>query len=99
MKKIFILGSLLFLYSCEEKPFTGYIVGKEYIEGHMCHDEGYEHTLQATVVHVPHVHVHHHKWQNSEFILHVANYKELRHIHVDSLTFANHKMLEEITLK
>lgn len=66
MKTLIILCVICLLYSCKHKPFTGYIVGKEYIQGHMCHDENYEHVVEATVI-VPHpvVHTHHHKWQDS----------------------------------
>lgn len=99
MKNLILILSFILLVSCENKPFTGYVVGKEYIEGHMCHDEGYNHVVQAAVIVPPHVHTHHHRWEDSQFILHVANYQELRHIKVDSSTYVNSKMLELKTFK
>lgn len=97
MKYFIFFIMFCLLCSCDNKPFTGYVVGKEYIQGHMCHDENYDHVVEAAYIHVPHTH--HHKWQDSEFILHVANHKELRHIHVDSITFENYKLLELVTFK
>lgn len=94
---IVLMGAQMLLFSCESKPFKGYVVGKEYIEGHMCHDENYKHIKQAVVV-VPHVQPqHHHEWQESEFILHVANSYDLRHIHVDSLLYHKTKIGENLT--
>ncbi len=100
MGKILIVCLLIILVtSCESKPFTGYIVAKEYIEGHMCHDEDYSHVVEAGYVHVPHVHhaPHHHEWRDSEFILHVANKDEVRPVQVDSLEFYKHKLLDKVT--
>ena len=100
MRKIlFICLLFVLLTSCESKPFTGYIVAKEYIAGHMCHDNNYEHTVEEAYVHVPvrPIHVHHHTWQEPEFILHVANKDEVRHIHVDSTDFYEYKLLEKVT--
>lgn len=100
MRSLFLFFILGLFASCESKPFTGYVVAKEYIQGHMCHDENYRHVVEATVVHVPHVpHTHHHKWQDSEFILHIANKDDLRHVHVDSLTFHKYSVTDKITIK
>ena len=102
MKRLYITLSLFILFTaCESKPFTGYIVAKEYVEGHMCHDEDYSHVVEAGYVHTPHVHrtPHHHKWTDSEFILHVANKDEVRHINVDSIYFYKHKLLDRVTFK
>lgn len=84
----------------ENKPFTGYVVAKEYVEGHMCHSE-YKHTVKAYVpVHVPHVPPpHHHHYENAQFILHVANRYEVRPFHVDTFKFTRVQMLDKITLK
>jgi hypothetical protein len=99
MKVIFAIAISILLVACESSPFTGYIVAKEYIEGHMCHDENYEHFEEAIVVVPPHVNSHHHEWQESEFIIHVANKNEVRHIHVDSLDFLNYKLLDKVTFE
>jgi len=100
MKKILFMCLLfVLLTSCESKPFTGYIVAKEYVEGHMCHDEDYSHVVEAGYVHTPHVHhaPHHHKWRDSEFILHIANKDEVRPVQVDSVYFYKHKLLDKVT--
>jgi hypothetical protein len=99
MRNLFLILTLFLFASCESKPFTGYIVAKEYIQGHMCHDEDHKHVVEAGYVHVPHIpHSHHHKWQSSEFILHVANKDDLRHMHVDSITYYSHRVTDKITL-
>ena len=89
------------VHSCTQEPrkepFTGYVVAKEYTPRHMCHTEvttvveaGY------TPVHIP-VHTHTHHMQEPEFILHVANKDELKHIPVDSITYFRTELLEKYT--
>jgi hypothetical protein len=90
----------LFILSCEIKPFTGYIVAKEYVEGHMCHDDDYYHTVESSFViapHVPHT-PHHHTWQEAKFIIYVANKDDVRPIHVDSLAFIEYKITDKVTV-
>ncbi len=96
MKKVLILSISLLLFACSSEPFTGYVVAKEYIEGHMCHSE-HKHTVKA-IVHVPHVQ-HHHSYQQAQFILHVANRHEVRAYHVDTFKFNRVKMLDKITFR
>jgi len=96
-----IIGVVLIVYSCNDEPrkepFSGYVVAKEYTPRHMCHTEvttvveaGY------TPVHIP-VNTHIHHMQEPEFILHVANKDELKHIHVDSITYVRTELLEKYT--
>jgi hypothetical protein len=102
MKKLYTILLLFVLVSCEDtkrEPFVGYVVGKEYSAEHMCHSD-YEHTIQAgfTHVHTPHVHPHHHHMIEAEYILHVANISQLRHVRVDKSMFNSYKMLDKITI-
>lgn len=101
MKKLYTILLLLVLVSCDDTergPFVGYIVGKEYSAEHMCHSD-YEHTIQAGFTHVPHVHhTHHHHMIEAEYILHIANISELRHVRVDKSMFNSYKMLDKITI-
>jgi hypothetical protein len=101
MKKLITLILIfLVLTACESKPFTGYIVAKEYVEGHMCHDEDYQHYVEAYVPVVPHVPpVHHHEWQESEFIIYVANRYQVNEYNVDSLDFYNYNLLDKVTFE
>lgn len=102
MKQIYsilVLSIAISLTSCDSKPFKGYVVGKEYISGHMCHSEPKK-TVEAIVV-VPHPVVvpppHHHEWIKATFTLYVANRYEVRQYFVDSLKFQRTKMLDKVT--
>lgn len=99
MKGLILFLALVSLTSCEFKPFTGYIVCKEYTPGHMCHDEVPTYSEASLLyVHVPpHVHTHHHTWQESSFIIYVANKNAVRSFSVDSLSFTKYKLLQKVT--
>jgi len=104
MKYLVLALIILLISSCESKnePFIGYIVAKEYIQGHMCHDDNFKHVVEAGFVHVPHVpHVHHHKhkWQRSQFIIYVANRYEVKPFHIDSLLYNIHNVTDKVTIK
>lgn len=89
----------MLLASCDDKPFKGYVVGKEYVSGHMCHSEPKQ-TVEATVI-APHpvivAHPHHHHWVEATFTVYVANRYEVRQYNVDSLKFQRIKMLDKVT--
>lgn len=96
------IGIVLIVHSCNDEPrkepFRGYVVAKEYTPRHMCHDEVTT-VVEAGVyvpVHVP-VNTHTHHEEGPEFILHVANKDELKHIHVDSITYVRTGLLEKFT--
>jgi len=100
MKLIYGFLLITFIFtSCNKEPFTGYVVGKEYFKGHRCCNNEYQHTVYSAIVPVVVPGKHYHEWIDSRFILHVANYIELRHIDVDSNTFFNTKILETKTFK
>lgn len=102
MKKILLALPLALIYSCENKPFTGYVVAKEYISGHYCHSEPETHEIQEAGVHVP-IHTtpppHHHVWEESQFLIHVANKDNVRAFEVDSIDFPKYKILQKVTFK
>ena len=102
MKKILLALPLLLIYSCENKPFSGYVVAKEYISGHHCCSEPKTHSIQEAVTHVPVRPIpnqHHHVWQESQFIIHVANKDDVRAFEVDSIDFPKYKILQKVTFK
>ena len=96
MKKILLLLLLMVVFtSCEEKPFTGYLVHKEYVKYHMSNESPkitYEASLFGIVV-VPHVHrpSQKPKFVPSEWKFYVANKYGVRTFKVDSLTYLKYK--------
>lgn len=100
MKVFWILVLCLFFQACNKYPFTGYIVGKEYIPRHWENKPGK--SICECAVWIPVVPAHtstdQRKIVESQFILHVANKDELRHIHVDSLLYQARKCGEKITI-
>lgn len=97
-----ILISFLFL-SCKHSnnQFTGYVVHKEYLEGHMCHSE-FKEIQQAdlSIVIVPRTHVatHSHSWQESQFNIYVANKNYVRCFPADSLKWLKYQLGKKVTL-
>jgi len=101
MKKVILFSLMFILFACSEdkpKPFTGYVVAKNYEEGHMCHSE-YKNYLESSIPLFTHIHhhVHHHHYVEPVFTLHIANKDELRHVNVDSLTYINSNVLDKMT--
>lgn len=99
MKKIFLtIGLLAILTSCENKPFKGFLVCKEYIPGHM--DDEPAKSVQEAYVYVPVVtpRTHTPKYIPSEWTFYVANKYGVRQFHVDSLTYIRHKVGERIVM-
>lgn len=95
--KLLFLLSLSFLFSCN-KPFTGYVVCKEYIPLHM--DDQEAKSIQEAVIVVP-IHVpppkHEPELIKSKFILYVANKDCVHNYEVDSITFINTKICQKLT--
>lgn len=89
MKKI--IGLFIFvILGCNNKPFEGVLICKEYTPSHMCcSTPGTKHLMMA--IHVPIVphtaHVHHHTLEKATFVLVVANCSETRRFYVDSMRF------------
>jgi hypothetical protein len=104
MKKIILsIAVALFLSSCgdgTEKTFTGYVVHKEYLAGHMCHSEFKEIQESSVVVIVPHVvHKHHHSYKHPEYNLFVANRYDVRFFAVDSTTWLKQRLGHKVSFK
>lgn len=101
MKIVLILSALLTLVGCSSgsKYFTGRIVKMYYAEEHMCHSEDYKRlTFDIVVVHTPH-HTHHHRLQNEEFSVWVANSEEVKRFSVSEKFFDSHKPGDKVTIK
>ena len=100
MNKIFLTFILLTVLSaCNPKPFRGFLVCKEYIQGHMDNDS--VKSIQEAYVYVPIVVPRRHtpKYIPSEWIFYVANKDRVRLFHVDSLTYTKHRVGERIVMK
>lgn len=99
MNKIFLTFILLTVLSaCKPKPFRGFLVCKEYIQGHMDNDS--VKSIQEAYVYVPVVpRIHRPKYIPSEWIFYVANKDEVRLFYVDSLTYIKHRVGERIVMK
>lgn len=99
MKKIILALSLLAVLSdCKTKPFKGFLVCKEYIQGHM--DDEQPHIQQEAAVYVPIVYprTHEPEYVPSEWHFYVANKYGVRDFRVDSLTYLRHKVGERIIM-
>lgn len=102
MKKVlFCLLCLAIFSGCDPDPFTGYVVCKEYIPGHM-DDKKVNPIQHAVVIPVrPVVHPHRHKpeWIKNRWIVYVANKSAVKPFDVDSLYFTNVRLGQKITMK
>ncbi|MDY5632515.1 MAG: lipoprotein [Bacteroidaceae bacterium] len=99
MKKIILALSLLAVLSgCKTKPFKGFLVCKEYIQGHM--DNEQPHIQQEAAMYVPVVtpRIHEPEYIPSAWIFYVANKYGVRRFDVDSLTYTRHKVGERIVM-
>ena len=99
MNKILLTFILLATLSgCKPKPFKGFLVCKEYIQGHM--DDVSVKSIQEAYVYVPVVVPKSHtpKYIPSEWILYVANKDCVLRFNVDSLTYIKHRVGERIVM-
>lgn len=99
MKKIILAFSLLVVLSgCKTKPFKGFLVCKEYIQGHM--DDERPYIQQEAYVYVPIVPPRRHEpeYVPSVWVFYVANKDGVRWFYVDSLTYTQHKVGERIVM-
>lgn len=99
MKKIIVcLLCMVILSGCDPKPFTGYVVCKEYTPGHM-EDKKVNTIQEAIIVPVhPRVYKSKPKWIKPEWVVYVANKDRVRSFRVDSATFARLRLGQKITL-
>jgi hypothetical protein len=102
MKKVyFILLCLAIFSGCNPDPFTGYVVCKEYIPGHM-DNKKVKPVLQAVIIPVTpgaHSRKHRPKWVKSRWVVYAANKSVVRAFSVDSLYFTNVCLGQKITIK
>lgn len=98
MNKILLTFILLAALSgCKPKPFKGFLVCKEYIQGHM--DDDNVKSIQEAYVSVPVVpRTHTPEYIPSEWIFYVANKDRVIPFHVDSLTYIKHRVGERIVM-
>lgn len=100
MKKIIVCLLCLAIFSgCDPKPFTGYIVCKEYTPGHM-DDKKVNPIQEAIVIPVRPIvvpHRHKPKWVNSKWVVYVANKNTVRSFNVDSLSFIGFRLGQKIS--
>jgi hypothetical protein len=94
MKKLLII-SLLFLASCKERDITGYIVYKEYVPEHMCHDDVTT-EYEAGVIVVPHTHVHHHSKQEASWTLYVGTKDYTEQVSVTKNCYNSFKVTDKV---
>ena len=93
MKKIIFI-SLLSLTSCDDISYSGYVINKNYVKGHMCCDKNTENQRPSFMTHVSHDHV----WIKSQFILTVSSEGKTESFHVDSARYASIKLADKITI-
>ncbi len=100
MNKILLTFILLAALSgCKPKPFKGFLVCKEYIQGHM--DNVSVEPIQEAYAPVPVVvpRTHTPEYIPSEWIFYVANKDGVLRFNVDSLTYIKHRVGERIVMK
>lgn len=101
--KLILAGMAMILASCKRQPFTGRVVDKEYIQGHMCHSDGYIQVHEASMlpaIIVPHVSTpppHHHSWQPAEVTLWVADRYEVKSFSVDTTSYSSWVVGSKVT--
>ena len=92
MKKAFILLALVAVSCTDNKPFTGYVVGKEY---NPSHNEIKYRTIHCgkIVTQIPYTeHV------DSKYYIYLANKQNVKCFEVDSVKFKQIKKFQKITL-
>lgn len=97
--KIKLIAICLLLASCNQDPFTGYVVGKEYEEGHFCCSENHKKVLESVIVVPPRpAPAHHHVWEKSRHTIFVANTQTVNQYNVDSLEYLKYKLGQRVTM-
>ena len=101
MKKAFIIALLAILTGCENKPYEGLLVHKEYVQYHWS-NETPKVVNEAAVIYVPHVPVvprrHKPHFIPSEWKFYVANKHGVRTFNVDSLTYCKFKVGDRVVM-
>lgn len=100
LKLLIIAISAMLLFSCKEKPFTGYVVCKEYTPQHMSYVAAK--SIQEATIYIPHVTVVPKRpphLEKSKWVLYVANKYTVKAISVDSILFINTKLGSKVTFK
>lgn len=95
---IAIFAAIIFT-SCSENKYEKYvIVGKNYKQGGMCHDNNREVKYSTIVFISPHVTAapHHHRHENASFSLTLANDHSTIQINVDSMMYQDFNVLDVV---
>jgi hypothetical protein len=110
MKKFYLLLIFILLLGCSDKPFTGYIVGKEYTPGHWSNHKSnpiecssFSHPLHPlNPLNPVYRHNNNHTttvtYIKSKFIWYIANKKKLIKYEPDSLTFFTKNCGDTVTV-
>lgn len=90
---------LLAVVACEERKIKGYIVYKEYMPRHMCHDNT-EPVVEAgfTPIVVPHNHIHHHTEQEPTWTLYVGNINGTTTVDVTENCYNSFKVTDKVSV-
>ena len=91
---------LLAVVACEERKIEGYIVYKEYMPKHMCHDDTepvVESGFTPTVV-VPHTNTHHHTEQEPTWTLYVGNEQGTTTVDVTENCYNSFKVPDKVSV-
>ena len=87
---------LLAVVACEERKIEGYIVYKEYMPRHMCHDDT-EPVVEAGYVHVPNT-AHHHTEQKPTWTLYVGNVNGTTTVDVTENCYNSFKVTDKVSV-
>jgi hypothetical protein len=96
MRKVLSMFLLLAVVACEERKIEGYIVYKEYMPRHMCHDDT-EPVVEAAYVHVPHNN-HVHTEQEPTWTLYVGNEQGTTTVDVTENCYNGFKVTDKVSV-
>lgn len=96
MRKVLSMFLLLAVVACEERKIEGYIVYKEYMPRHMCHDDT-EPVVEAGYVHVPNT-AHHHAEQEPTWTLYVGNVNGTTTVDVTENCYNSFKVTDKVSV-
>ncbi|WP_165026763.1 hypothetical protein [Dysgonomonas sp. ZJ279] len=99
MKKLICFIFAVMLLSCEQKPFNGYVVCKEYNPIHMS-NKNTQNIQTSAYVHVPRAVVHRTTPHivKSKWYVYVANKDAVKRFQIDSLYFSQIIVGQKITM-